>query len=230
MVWEAKYPDPPKEEEGEEIKEELKWDPKPPLKTPIVMCNHAYWNISGDFEVNTIRTHRLRLNCDSYLPMDDYQIPTGEIKHVVNTPFDFTTGGEKSPYLITSLNRLDGAIDGGGENGIDHAYVINRPENSSGDNILREAAELMHPSTGRRMVISTTQNCLVVYTSNFLPKPKKDDDGDKHIQHAAICLETTQFNNAVNMIGKEGWPKEEQVFLMADKPYKHATLHKFYEK
>ena len=66
------------------------------------------------------------------------------------------TGGKKAPILLTALNRLDGAIDAGGQPGIDHAFVINRPENSSGDGILREAAKLIHHTTGREMKISTT--------------------------------------------------------------------------
>lgn len=62
------------------------------------------------------------------------------------------------------------------------------------------------------MKISTTQNGLVVYTSNFLPKPdiSGEEDGNNHKQHAAICLETSQFNDAVNKLNSEidGWPKE----------------------
>ena len=88
-------------------------------KTPINMTNHTYWNLSGEFRVKNIRTHRLKLECDKYLPQDRDQIPTGELKEVTDTAFDFRTGGDKAPLLLTAMNRLDGAIEHGGENGID---------------------------------------------------------------------------------------------------------------
>jgi len=71
------------------------------------------------------------------------------------------------------------------------------------------------------MIISTTQPCVVIYTSNFLQNSKDKDFADgNHSQHAAICLETTQFNNAVNMIGQDSWPKEEDVYLTPGNTYR----------
>ena len=71
------------------------------------------------------------------------------------------------------------------------------------------------------MIISTTQPCVVIYTSNFIPSSQDKDFNDgNHSQHAAICLETTQFNNAINMIGKDGWPTDEEVYLTAGKTYR----------
>ena len=121
------------------------------------MCNHAYWNLSGDFKVKTIRTHRLQLNCDKYLDMDNEQIPTGEIKSVEGTPFDFTDP-KKAPLLINAMDRLDGAIVDGTKFGINHAFVVNSDDSEEGT--LRECATLMHHSTGREMKVSTTQNCV----------------------------------------------------------------------
>lgn len=246
IVYEAKFkPEEKKEEEKkeEEKKEEEKTEeekkkeeeekeeepPKAPKKTPINMTNHTYWNLSGDFKIKNIRTHRLKLECDKYLVQNEHQIPTGEIKSVEDSVYDFRSGGEKAPLLITANDRLDGAVKHAGENGIDDCFVINRPENNTGgDNILRDACRLIHHSTGRELKISTTQNCLIVYTGNFLPK----DSQDLHKQYAAICLEPGQFNNAVNMLKPEweekGWPKEDQVlFKEGAKEYKHTTLYEF---
>lgn len=74
--------------------------------TPINMCNHAYWNLSGDFRTN-IKGHSLQLHCSHYLPVDSTQIPTGEVAPVAGTPFDFV-----QPALVGS--RL-AQVDGGGE-------------------------------------------------------------------------------------------------------------------
>ena len=100
------------------------------------MTNHAYWNLSGDFSDSTIGDHQLTLNCPTYLPMSSELIPTGEIAAVQDTPFDFTAEGP----TIASGDRLTGAIDGGGEPGIDHAFVVKREEGESvNDSIFRQA-------------------------------------------------------------------------------------------
>ena len=58
------------------------------------MTNHTYWNLSGDFRIPNIRTHRLKLWADKYVDVDELHIvPTGELKSVDDTPFDFRTGG-----------------------------------------------------------------------------------------------------------------------------------------
>lgn len=145
-----------KKEEEKKEEEEEKEPPHPTLKTPINMTNHTYWNLSGDFRIKNIRTHRLKLECDKYLVQNSDQIPTGEIKSVDDTVYDFRTGGEKAPLLITANDRLDGAIEHAGENGIDDQFVINRPDDSTGDNVLRDCARLIHHSTGRELKISTT--------------------------------------------------------------------------
>ena len=122
--------------------------------------------------------------------------------NVEDTPFDFR-GGKKAPLLISANKRLEGACGG---NGIDQSFIINRPEYS--ENTLQEVGILMHHSTGREMKISTTQTNLQVYTGNYLHCFENRFD-----QYAAIALETTGFNDAVNKLGTIGWPEEHQVLL-----------------
>jgi len=57
-------------------------------RTPVNLTNHSYWNLSGDNK-EKINGHKLQIEADSYLPVDDFSIPTGEIRKVENTPFDF---------------------------------------------------------------------------------------------------------------------------------------------
>lgn len=190
----------------------------PSRKTPVNICNHAYWNLSGDFKDKTVRDHMLKLGCSTMLPMGEGSIPTGDIEKVQGTPFDFT--GEASK--IGDQNRLDGAIDGGGKNGIDHCFIIDGAE--ANDNKLRFAAELSSATSGLKMTVSTTQRACVVYTANYVGD---EDPESRHQQHAAVCLETCMLNNAVNNLGKQGWPDENQVLLSPGQKYRHAALHKF---
>ena len=104
---------------------------QPSLKTPLSMTNHTYWNLSGDFK-DTIRYHDCKLNCHKWLPADSLSMPTGEIRDVKGTPYDFR-GGPNAPTLFNDLKRLDGSCDaGGGEFGIDNCLAVDRPANSEG--------------------------------------------------------------------------------------------------
>ena len=71
------------------------------------------------------------------------------------------------------------------------------------------------------MSVYTTQPNIVVYTGNNL----QDNSEDKHKKHAAICLETCGFIDAMNNQGKEGWPKN--VTIGMNDVYEHVTIHKF---
>lgn len=60
--------------------------------TPVNLTNHAYWNLSGDFQQPTIVDHHMKLMCSNYLPLDASQIPTKEVAPVAGTVFDFRMG------------------------------------------------------------------------------------------------------------------------------------------
>lgn len=190
---------------------------QPELRTPLSMTNHALWNISGNFK-ETIRHHDLKLNCNKWLPADGISMPTGEMKDVTGTPYDFR-GGANAPTLVNDMKRLDGSCDGGGgSNGIDNNMAIDRPAGSFGK--LVEAADLSCKGSGNRMTISTTQFALEVYTGNFLQFFGLE-------QYGAFALETTNFFSAANNIGKPGWPSEDKTMLINGNKYHHATMHDF---
>ena len=181
------------------------------------MTNHALWNLSGDF-AETVRYHDLKLNCHKWLPADKVSMPTGEMIDVTGTPYDFR-GGPNAPTLIDAMKRLDGACDaGGGENGIDNNLAIDRPAGSNGK--LVEAVDLSCKSSGNRMIISTTQNALELYTGNFLQFFGLE-------QYGAFALECTNFFSSANNIGKPGWPSEDSAMLRTGQKYHHATMHEF---
>jgi aldose 1-epimerase len=112
--------------------------------TPVNLTQHSYFNLAGGGE---ILAHVLALEADAYTPVNDNLIPTGEIKPVAGTAFDFR------------LPRPIGAE-------YDHNFVIRR----SGPGLTR-AAHLADPGSGRALEVYTTEPGIQVYTGNFLEKP-----------------------------------------------------------
>ena len=163
--------------------------------TPINMTNHGYWNLSGDFKDPTIASHTFQTpNSSKTLVTDAELIPTGEFAAVEGTPLDFTGAVSTS---FGDLDRLTGAIHTSGKPGIDHAYVLEREGGVNAKNFI-EACSFRHEGSGREMKIWTTQAALVCYTGNYLPEDGSDGN---HRQHATICLETVNLNDAMNHIG-----------------------------
>lgn len=184
--------------------------------TIVNLTNHAYWNLSGDFK-EKVGGHELQLYSHSYLPVDANQIPTGEIKSVTDTEFDFT-----SPK---SLEHAIHNIDGGGKPGLDHCFVIDKnelEEENRGDKAEtkeHKMCTLIHRGSGRVIDLKGTQPGLQVYTSNWGSENASDAP---HIQHNSVALETQAFPNAIN---ESSWAN--QVILRAGETYKHTSTHTF---
>jgi aldose 1-epimerase len=115
------------------------------------------------------------------------------------------------------------AIDGGGQPGIDHCFVLQHPsvaaENAAGEGELtpKYAAKVSDPISGRFVQVETTQPGIQVYTGNFLSQRTATDY--PFIQHNAMCLETQHFPNSPNMKGVFQSP-----FVTPNKPYSHLSI------
>lgn len=151
-------------------------------KTIINPTNHAYFNLSGDF-TQPITDHLFRVDADFFLPVDNLGMPTGEVIAVDDTPFDF----KELTLMAKQLSETSDQIQLVG--GIDHCFVLNSSLNS---------AELLHPSSGRKLIVHTVEPGLQVYTGNSLGHDFKGKKGITYGKHSAICLETQHFPDAIN--------------------------------
>jgi aldose 1-epimerase len=182
-------------------------------KTTVVnLTNHSYFNLKGDGDV---LSHLVMLNADRFTPVDSGLIPTGELRPVSGTPFDFRT-----PTAIGArIKQTDEQLTLG--TGYDHNWVLNRTAQNTG---LSLAARVEEPSTGRVLEISTTEPGVQFYTGNFLDGTAKGKGGIAYAPHSGFCLETQHFPDSPN---KPAFPS---VVLNPGQQFKSATVYKFSTK
>jgi aldose 1-epimerase len=155
--------------------------------TVVSLTNHTYFNLSNGSS-DSILAHGLTIDADAYLPVGPGLIPTGEIRPVAGTPFDFRT-----PRTIGSrINDADPQLRLAG--GYDHCFVLN-----GGEGPFRLAARLADPASGCTMEVHTTCGALQLYTGNLLDGTISGKGGQIYRRHHGVCLETDRYPNAPNV-------------------------------
>jgi aldose 1-epimerase len=157
--------------------------------TPINLANHAYFNLSGDPH-RSILDHVLTIRASRFTPVDARLIPTGELRPVENTSFDF-----RVPNAIGSrIESQDEQLRLG--HGYDHNWVLDKPVPGA----MAVAALLSDPVSGRTLQIETTQPGLQFYSGNFLDG-KPAGHGTVFGFRTGLCLETQHFPDSPNHPG-----------------------------
>ncbi len=178
--------------------------------TIINLTNHSYFNLSGDPSL-TICNDWLQIDAESFTPVDDTFMTTGEIASVAGTPMDFRTakriGAEIDDYDYVQLKN---------GNGYDHNWVL-----STAGDITRKAAELRSDVSGIVLELYTDEPGVQVYTGNFLDGTITGKKGIVYNQRAAICLETQHYPDSPN---KPAWPSP---VLRPGETYRSHCIYRF---
>lgn len=175
----------------------------PSEKTPINLTNHSYFNLTGDF-YQTIDDHILQMPCDGYLPVDKNLIPTGEIKNVEGTPFDFRVGKK--------IGRDIGDVPGG----YDHTFVISNEKNPQPV----ECAYIKEEKSQRTLRVFTDLPGVQFYTGNFLDG-RVGKRWQIHKARQGFCLETQFFPDSPN---RDNFPN---CFVEKGRQFKSRTIWEF---
>lgn len=181
--------------------------------TPFNVAQHSYFNLAGH-QAENVLGHRLRVHASHYTPVDEARIPTGELRPVDGTPFDFRSGakiGDRTPDVHGP----------GWRSGFDHNFALDKATPGAAAPEPQLAAALYEPESGRVMHVLTTLPGLQVYTSNFLDGTIAGKGGARYQRYGGVCLEAQGFPNAVHE------PRFPSVLLTPGTVYHHRTIYAF---
>ncbi|MEP7271245.1 MAG: aldose epimerase family protein [Acidobacteriota bacterium] len=177
--------------------------------TVINLTNHSYFNLAGQGN-GDILNHRLMINADRFTPTDAGAIPTGELRSVAGTPFDFTTPTAIGERISQSHEQL---VLG---KGYDHNWVLNGQMGT-----LRQAAKVVEPTSGRVLEVWTTEPGLQFYSANYLDGTLTGKAGKKYERRYGFCLETQHYPDSPNQ------PTFPTTVLKKGARYRTTTVFKF---
>jgi aldose 1-epimerase len=177
--------------------------------TVVNLTNHSYFNLSG-FS-SDILGHELTVAANTFTPVDKGLIPTGELRQVAGTPFDFRNAHRIGERIGAADEQLRFA------GGYDHNWVLTAP------NVRQPvlAARVHEPASGRVMEVLTTEPGLQVYTGNFLDGTITGSGGVVYRKRWAMCLETQHFPDSPN---HPAFPSTE---LKPGQKFATTTIYRF---
>lgn len=180
-------------------------------KTVVNMTSHGFFSLTGigtptPSQLDTILT----INADFYVPIDENSIPTGEIRKVEGTPFDFRTPKPVGRDIAADDEQIKNGT------GYDHCYVLNKREPGE----LTLATSMVEPSTGRTMECWTTEPGVQFYSDNWADG-YKGQHGATFGKHSGLCFEAQHFPDSPN---RAHFPSTQ---LKPGEVYVQKTVYKF---
>lgn len=171
--------------------------------TLINITNHSYFNLSGKKE--NIYQHLLTVKADCFACIDKDGLPTGEMRSVQGTPFDFM----KPAYIGERIDQDDEQLQLG--KGFDHPFLFN----ASTKQVILE-----HKQSGRRLTVSTTLPGAQIYTANYLDG-RLGKYGQHYDERDAICIETQNLPDAIHI------EENPSTILKKGETYDETTSYQF---
>lgn len=154
--------------------------------TIVNLTQHSYFNLTADFNQD-ILGHELVINADSFLPVDNTLIPTGEFRDVTGTPFDFKTSKAIGIHIDNENIQLKNGL------GYDHCWVLN--DQNTG---VRFVASAYEPVSGRLLEVFSDKPGIQFYSGNFLDGTLPSKNKGMYQHRTGFCFETQHYPDSPN--------------------------------
>ena len=187
----------------------VRYEAETDKKTIVNLTQHSYFNLSANLS-RDILAHQITIDADSFLPVDKTLIPSGELRDVEGTPFDFREPKRVGDDINEDYTQLTFG------NGYDHCWVLNNQNEG-----MRFVASAYDTLSGRSLEIFSDQPGIQFYSGNFLDGTLKSKDGGNYEFRSGFCLETQHYPNSPN---QESFPS---VILNPGEKYNTETIFRF---